>query len=42
MREPSTERRDRRRSGRRFENALTPAFVRKVAKAGRYADGRGR
>ena len=39
MREPSSQRRERKRSGRRFENALTPAFVRKVAKAGRYADG---
>ena len=35
----STQQRDRRRCGERFENALTPAFVRNVAKAGRYADG---
>ena len=34
----STQQRDRRRCGERFENALTPAFVRNVAKAGRYAD----
>ena len=38
----STQERDHRRCGRRFENALTPAFVRNVAKAGRYADGHGR
>ena len=35
----STQQRERRRCGQRFENALTPAFVRNVAKAGRYADG---
>ena len=35
----STQQRDRRRCGERFTNALTPAFVRNVAKAGRYADG---
>ena len=35
----STQQRDRRRCGERFANALTPAFVRNVAKAGRYADG---
>ncbi len=34
----STQQRERRRCGQRFENALTPAFVRNVAKAGRYAD----
>ena len=28
--------------GRRPQNVLTPAFVRNVAKAGRYGDGRGR
>ena len=38
MTAPSTQQRDRRRCGQRFENALTPAFVRNVAKAGRYAD----
>jgi hypothetical protein len=38
MRVPSQQR-DRRRCGQQFENALTPAFVRNVAKAGRYADG---
>ena len=27
---------------RRLDNALTPAFVRNVAKAGRYGDGRRR
>ena len=42
MTAPSTLQRERRRCGQRIENVLTPAFVRNVAKAGRYADGRGR
>ena len=35
----STEQRERRPGGRRIENALTPAFVRNAAGAGRYGDG---
>ncbi len=34
--------RELRPRARRLENVLTPAFVRNVAKAGRYGDGRGR
>ena len=37
----STQQREQRRCGQRLDNALTPAFVRNVAKAGRYADGNG-
>ena len=33
---------ERRPRARRLDNVLTPAFVRNVAKAGRYGDGRGR
>ena len=33
---------ERKQGYRRLDNALTPAFVRNVAKAGRYGDGRGR
>lgn len=39
MTELATQQRGRGRCGRKFENALTPAFVRNVAKPGRYADG---
>ena len=42
MATPSTQQRKRKRCGQRFDSALTPAFVRNVAKAGRYADGCGR
>ena len=34
--------REPRPQGRRLEHALTPAFVRNVATAGRYGDGRRR
>ena len=33
---------ERKQGYRRLDNALTPAFVRNVAKAGRYGDGRRR
>ena len=35
-----TQQHEPRPRGQRLENALTPAFVRNVAKAGRYGDGR--
>ena len=35
----SSEHHERRRGYRRLDNALSPVFVRSVAKAGRYADG---
>lgn len=38
----STQQRELRPRARRLENVLTPAFVRNVAKAGRYGDGHGR
>ena len=34
-----TQQRESRPRGRRLENVLTPAFVRNVAKSGRYGDG---
>ena len=37
-----TQQHESRPRGQRLENALTPAFVRNVAKAGRYGDGRRR
>ena len=37
-----TEQLEPRPRARRLENVLTPVFVRKVAKAGRYGDGHGR
>ena len=37
-----TEQLEPRPRARRLENVLTPAFVRNVAKAGRYGDGRRR
>ena len=33
---------ERKHGYRRLDNALTPAFVRNVARAGRYGDGRRR
>ena len=35
----ATQQLERRPRARRLENMLTPAFVRNVAKAGRYGDG---
>ena len=37
-----TEQREYRQGYRRLDHALTPAFVRNVASAGRYGDGRRR